>query len=301
MPNAIHAAGTVGLLAVVALVGWLDAYTGREPSFAVFYVIPVVFAGWRMGRAAAIVVALGAGGVWLGADVADRVIADGALLAWNTGTRLAIFAALGWLAARLHSERQGFVEANARLQDLLERESARARTDALTGLANVQGFREHLDRELARSERGGEPFALAFVDLDDFKSINDVHGHAEGDDALRRIAEALKASVRTMDIVARLGGDEFMVLLPGAGPEAAKAVAERVLDAVASVAPRYPSCPLGASIGVVCTRGWPHGGTELIRRADGAMYQAKREGKSRVVVVEEPAERPEDRPQPEAG
>lgn len=273
------------VIGAIALVGWLDMRTGPHLSFALFYLVPIMLTGWMVGRAQAVFAAFVAAGTWLAAELHWHTDAPFEI-GWNAGTRLVIFAVLGWLSGYLQANRQSLVRANDQLRELLDREAIRARTDALTGLANWQGFQEQLDRELARSRRTHEPLALAYVDLDNFKRVNDRYGHSEGDRALRRVGEALQRSVRDMDVPARTGGDEFAVLLPGAGADSARGVVERIIAAVQAVAGDYADCDLGASVGVVCHEHPPPEGSDLVRDADAAMYQAKRQGKGQAVLVQ---------------
>ena len=137
--------------------------------------------------------------------------------------------------------------------------------DPLTNLLNRRSFVQHLDAEVARSRRYRRPLALVIFDLDELKTLNDTQGHAAGDEALKRIAEALRATLRTGDNAFRIGGDEFAVLLPEAGEEEARAAAMRILDELA----------LSASFGVaVC--GADCEPEALLRDADDAMYRTKR-------------------------
>jgi diguanylate cyclase (GGDEF)-like protein/putative nucleotidyltransferase with HDIG domain len=156
----------------------------------------------------------------------------------------------------------------ARNQQLQRLELARvSRSDPLTGALNRRGFEERFGAELHRSERTGQPLGYILVDLDSFKELNDLQGHAAGDEMLRWVVETLLAALRPMDVVGRLGGDEFAVLVPGAGDRATRAVAERLRDALAMRAP----CSLG-------TAAFPADGTEpgeLHGRADVRLYEAK--------------------------
>jgi diguanylate cyclase (GGDEF)-like protein len=164
---------------------------------------------------------------------------------------------------------------NARLIDEM---SEQARTDNLTGLLGHRAFHETLGEAVAA---GGE-FTLASVDIDDFKRVNDRHGHPVGDQALRCVAAALRRSVRDADLVFRVGGEEFAVLMPGLGGRDAATVAERLRAAVAE-ATFDP--PLRVSVGLAS---WPHDagdGETLLERADVALYAAKRGGKDRVRLV----------------
>ena len=121
---------------------------------------------------------------------------------------------------------------NARLHSIVQRQ---ATTDELTELANRRHFTETLDTELRRAERFGEPLALVFADLDDFKRVNDRHGHQVGDDVLRAFADCLRKRVRVIDVAARLGGEEFAVLLVETDLAGAEALAESLREAVATL------------------------------------------------------------------
>ena len=109
-----------------------------------------------------------------------------------------------------------------------ERVSEQAVTDELTGLANNRSFRETLDREAARAERFGHDLSLVLLDLDDFKRVNDTHGHLEGDEVLRMVGKILQSEPRAIDEPARYGGEEFVVALPETGSEGAVELAERI-------------------------------------------------------------------------
>ncbi|WP_231500027.1 GGDEF domain-containing protein [Saccharothrix sp. NRRL B-16314] len=152
-----------------------------------------------------------------------------------------------------------------------------AHHDPLTGLANRALFEDRLDEALTDHHRDGTPFGLLFVDLDDFKAVNDMSGHAHGDAVLETVAARLRQCVRDTDVVARLGGDEFGVLVQGvAEPER---VASRVLDSLGD--------EISASVGVViCTGQDPEAtAASVLSRADKAMYEAKREGGGRGLVI----------------
>lgn len=158
-----------------------------------------------------------------------------------------------------------------------------ARTDALTGLANRRAFDEALEREVARAERSGAPLALLAVDLDRFKQVNDVHGHAAGDAALVAAAGRARAALREGDLLARVGGEELAALLPGAGLADAREAGERVRAAVAAapVEAGGASFRLTISVGVAVLAPGEEGAA-LQARADGRLYAAKQGGRDRV-------------------
>ena len=174
--------------------------------------------------------------------------------------------------------------------------------DPLTRLANRRLMLEHLEQAMSTSKRSQRHSALLFLDLDNFKPLNDTHGHGVGDLLLIEVAERLKACVREADTVARFGGDEFVVLLcelstqPGEAAEQAVAIAEKVRTRLAEpyVLQSAPSAPAvrhecTASIGVAVFRGRDESQNAVIDRADAAMYRAKEEGRNRIQCAPGPA------------
>ena len=163
--------------------------------------------------------------------------------------------------------------------------TVRARFDELTGLINRQEALEQLTGILSHPQRQGSELAVAFCDLDNFKTVNDSLGHAAGDDVLRVVGGRVRASVRHDDLVARLGGDEILVVLCGVTDLAAAVnVAEKIRSVAAQPVPTGDgSVGVTLSIGITLA----HAGDDidtLIARADQAMYEAKRTGRDRVIV-----------------
>jgi diguanylate cyclase (GGDEF)-like protein len=170
---------------------------------------------------------------------------------------------------------------NARLHGIVERQ---ALVDGLTGIANRRGCEDALAHEIARAGRMGTPFTLVVADLDDFKRINDVHGHEAGDDVLREFASVLRLTLRESDLAGRWGGEEFVLLLPGTDAKGGAQLAERIRSALRE---RSFHGRDGAVFGVTCSFGVAQlrpgdGDRRLFGEADRALYQAKRLGKDRV-------------------
>ncbi|GLS46805.1 GGDEF domain-containing protein [Methylobacterium brachythecii] len=159
-----------------------------------------------------------------------------------------------------------------------------AETDSLTGLANRRAFVRRTQRQLA----GGQPVALLLFDLDHFKAVNDTYGHAVGDGALVAFSHLAGALLPPDAVLGRLGGEEFACTLSGCGAGEAARIAERVRHAVAGVSvAAYPRLRIGVSVGVAATSpGETTAFDDLMRRADAALYAAKRAGRGRVVVAD---------------
>ena len=171
------------------------------------------------------------------------------------------------------------------------RVASQATTDSLTGLANRWTFDEELALEWRRAERVGDPLALILFDLDNFKTINDTHGHQGGDEVLRVVGEVLARSVRQVDLAARYGGEEFAVIVPETDLDGAIDLAERLRKALESeeiVLQNGTRLSVTASFGAVVKGDLP-GGEKLVAAADERLYEAKRAGKNR--VAPEPAKK----------
>jgi diguanylate cyclase (GGDEF)-like protein len=190
-----------------------------------------------------------------------------------------------WEAQGLSRELESSV---AKLRDreaLLEHQAFH---DSLTNLANRRLFANRVEHALARARRSGRAIALLFLDLDDFKNVNDSLGHAAGDLVLQSTAERLRACVRAVDTTARMSGDEFAVLLEDVQDSAEAVVsATRILEAFRTPFALSREVYVSPSIGIVCTHDAEADVAGLIRDADTAMYEAKRRGKSRYAIFEE--------------
>ncbi|MBA1145916.1 PAS domain-containing protein [Ectothiorhodospiraceae bacterium WFHF3C12] len=184
-------------------------------------------------------------------------------------------------------EVEGFYSLSVDITDRRNREvylERQAVEDGLTGLLNRRGFMDRLEHALARSKRLGQALALLFLDLDDFKRVNDELGHDAGDQLIRTLAQRLQALVRETDSVARLAGDEFVILLEGlqGGEADAVVVARKVLAELSRpVSLGDATVEVSGSVGISLAEGGEPDPQALLREADAAMYRAKRDGKGR--------------------
>jgi diguanylate cyclase (GGDEF)-like protein len=262
--GALLAAGAFLLVALVAL---LDAATDSRLSLGLFYLIPVAACAWWGGFPYGVLASLAGTAAWITTDCLDDPTAPPAVRVWNGVVRFGFMA----LAASLVS----------RLRVGIFRERRLARTDALTGAANGRNFYEAAAAEAGRSARAARPLTLAYLDLDDFKRLNDRLGHAAGDAALIHLVRTVRAHLRGSDLLARLGGGEFALLLPETGEEGAAPLLARLQEALVHEMARR-GWPVTVSIGAV-TFLRPEGDVDrMVHRIDARMFAAKRKGKGRV-------------------
>ncbi|MBW7862976.1 MAG: GGDEF domain-containing protein [Candidatus Hydrogenedens sp.] len=249
----------------LAVIWAADYRTGQEVSLSVFYLGPVILVAWYFGRGGGYVMSLTAAVAGLSVDLLGGT-GDMSIFVplWNCIARLLFYLVFTYLVARV--------------RNLLETEKRLARVDSLTGLVNRRAFFEEAERFLALSRRKGLPTTVAYIDLDDFKAVNDTYGHNGGDRLLSAVAEALKKCTRQSDIVARMGGDEFCVLLPEAGKAEAEGFVAKAREFLG--AQLNASTPPGSlSIGVVTFLQTPANTDEVVSAADAIMYRVKNAGK----------------------
>ncbi|MBS3942264.1 MAG: GGDEF domain-containing protein [Actinobacteria bacterium] len=235
--------------------------------------------------------------LYLGATVS----AVAGMLADSGAIGVVVFLAAGhcvlimivWVLAR-NVERLAVTRARAELLEL------QATTDPLTGVANRRRVDEELLLQVARARRDRQPFAVVLVDLDHFKAVNDTYGHEVGDQVLVTAVTWLRSAVRETDLLGRWGGEEFVILAPGTAHEEACALAERCRAAVAAAGEADPGKRVTASLGVATFAVHDDDARSLMRRADLAMYTAKREGRDRVVGIDGPDAGGTGRPPPVA-
>lgn len=257
-------------LVLVAGISMLDYVSGPDLSFSLFYFAVLAFYAWTGATTrATICTACAIGGIWLVAEWYTMDAPHAAILLWNAAMRLVVLVGLGVVVCRLRRA--------------LLNEQALARTDFLTGALNARAFAERAQREISRARRYGHALTVAYIDLDDFKRVNDRFGHSYGDEVLRTVARAIQSHLRDTDSLARVGGDEFVVLLPETSAEQGERVLSKLQFVVAeSMTGREAGVTF--SIGAVAFDPPPPDVDAVIKASDAAMYGAKRDGKNRVHV-----------------
>ena len=259
---------TAAALLAVMLLGVADYLNGPDVSFLIFYTAPVYIAAWYAGRRVGLLVCAAIGLSWfVGAYLTSGHFTHPLVAYWNAAVHLGFILLMAHIVAAFkHS---------------LEQERELARTDYLTGSVNKRYFTELAEAEIERARRHGHPFSVAYMDVDDFKLVNDHLGHSAGDRLLKSFAETIRREVRSIDVVARLSGDEFAVLMPETSAGAARAAVGRLRRRLAQAA-RQHGWPVTFSIGVATWDEPPPSVDEMLRHADELMYAAKRGGKNSV-------------------
>ena len=253
---------------LIAGLGLLGFITGYELSFSLFYLIPVSllvwFAGIRLGITASFFSTI----LWFITDILSGQHYSHTIIYFrNSAIRFGFFIIVTLLLFELKT--------------VLEHEKNSSRKDRLTGATSVDFFYDLLQMEIDRFQRYKRSFSVAYVDLDNFKSINDQFGHTTGDTVLRSIVFLTKKELRKTDIVARLGGDEFVILLPETDQAHAQAAINKIQQSLLGEM-KNNNWPVTFSIGVVTFNATPGTGIELIKITDELMYSVKKHGKNAI-------------------
>ena len=259
--------GWTSLAAVLLiLISVADYLSGPDISVALFYLIAVALVAWKTRELRlTVVTGVVSAAAWLGAEWFTLGAPTHGILLWNAATRLLILITIGVLISRLRKS--------------LDAEHSMARTDFLTGALNARAFFEKAEIEIARARRYGRPLTVAYLDLDDFKSINDRFGHSHGDTVLQLVAATLMKNLRQTDSVSRLGGDEFVLLLPEIGYDQATGALSK-LQQVVCQAMQKEDCSATFSMGAAAFDVPARNVDSLLKVADTIMYEAKVQGKN---------------------
>jgi diguanylate cyclase (GGDEF)-like protein len=264
---------TMAIITVLIL-GLTDYLSGYEMSFSIFYLIPIsysiVFSGFRTG----IIISLLSAVVWFWADILSNHIYSNLLIPiWNAVMRLGYFALHSFFLSQ-------FLVLYQKTKDL-------SLTDSLTGINNWRAFQEFFNREFKKAERTKKPFTLLYLDLDNFKILNDTYGHSAGDRLLMIIARKTVELIRPTDIFARLGGDEFALLLPETDVGDAKVIIHRVWQALLQEI-KSNDWLVTLSLGAISYRDFNLTIDEMMKSVDNLMYDVKKNGKNNIKHITYP-------------
>ncbi len=265
-----------GFIAIFLVgLGIIDYYTGVELTISLFYLFPISLASWSLGKKPGIITAVFAAIIWQTSNLLAGEQASQFVVLWNTSVRLGIFLIFSGLVSEFHK--------------LLDHQTELSRTDPLTGILNRRAFYEAVSTELKWIDRTRKPLTVVYVDLDNFKVVNDTFGHLTGDKLLLRVAQHIKLHLRGTDSVSRLGGDEYALLLPDTGETAAGIVIPRLQTALVSemTAAKWP---VTFSMGILTCNTAPPSAQDAIHLADQLMYKAKRSGKNCLEYASYPAQ-----------
>jgi len=253
--------------ALIGLIGILDFLTGYEFVFLLFYLIPISLVTWLTGRRLGIVASLASTIVWIISDVVAKIPSSHPVVyAWNIFMGFSFFVIVTLMLSALRRT--------------MKHEKELASKDYLTGVLNSRVFYDLLQMEINRSQRYKNPFTIAYIDLDNFKTVNDEFGHATGDQVLIFVVNQVRKNLRKTDVVARLGGDEFVLLLPETKQESAQVVLSKLQHDILVGTQQSNWRPVTLSIGVLTCIDAPHTTDEAIRIVDDLMYSVKRGSKN---------------------
>jgi diguanylate cyclase (GGDEF)-like protein len=244
--------------------GILDLLSPKEVAFYFLYLFPIAFVTWFGGKRTGILISLFCATLW----AVDNVFANSIIIsAWNILSTSAIFIIVSIMLTKIRK--------------MWKRDKVLSRKDHLTDVMNIRAFSELVEYEILRFKRDSSPFSIAYLDLDNFKLVNDRYGHRKGDELLKAVVTNLSESLRQTDVIARIGGDEFAIFLPVTDREAVKVVMEKVRNRLNDLTEKQ-QWTVTFSMGVLTCLEGNFEFDEIISRADSLMYQVKSEGKNNI-------------------
>ena len=246
--------------------GFLDHLTGYEVSFSMFYLFPILLLTWFKRIRYGILISFLSAATWLTADLTSgHPYSNYWVLLWNMLMRFIVFVIMVFLLEKLIQE----LSLVKKLSDL----------DVLTELNNTRSFIKLASIEKNRSSRFKRPFTIAYLDIDNFKHVNDAFGHAQGDILLQNIGKTIKENLRVYDIPARLGGDEFSIFFPETDKTQAELAVNKIKTCVENTLKGHSDL-LTLSIGALVVTKPDYSIEEIIRIADDLMYSVKKASKN---------------------
>ncbi|MGA1867871.1 MAG: GGDEF domain-containing protein [bacterium] len=264
-PKTIVITISIIIALLVAAVGYR---MGHDLSLSLFCLFPIILITWNLGKSAGIFSSFMYVSIWLTTDLITlHKFQSIAIPFINEILRLLMFLIISNIIIELKHALEGQIEL--------------ARTDPLTGILNRRAFFEFTLMEINKSYRFKCSISMIYIDIDNFKVVNDLYGHKIGDKILRKVSQSIRSNIRVIDIVARLGGDEFGILMAQTEERAAYAVASKLRERLLKIA-KQNKWPVTFSFGVVTYKRTPESVDEIINKADSLMYCAKKNGKDMI-------------------
>ena len=263
------------MVVIISVAAYLLGY---EITTSTFLLIPIALATWYGSYRQGVYFALLSAFIWHLIDTvfAAHPYSHPLIPYWNTSVRLGLFLITTLFLTLLKSQ--------------LNNEKNLSRTDSLTGMMNGRGFAEAAEKMFKLGARHGRPTCLAYIDMDDFKQVNDQRGHSEGDKVLQTVGEVFLKSVRKTDVAGRLGGDEFAIALPETNEAGTKSAFNKLRKNLAQ-AMQKNNWSVGFSIGAISFDLPPSNFDEAIKLADALMYQVKKSGKNNILFEHYPPDK----------
>jgi diguanylate cyclase (GGDEF)-like protein len=253
-------------LFIIIILWFIDLFLDYRISFSIFYVLPVILVTWNSGYKAGLIFSFLCSCLWfIAAYISGSTHYPIPILIWNSIVRLSFFIIISYTINIFKEERKN------------------ARFDFLTKIPNRRYFSELFRAEIYRSVRYGHPLSIAYMDIDNFKTVNDKLGHQTGDNLLKIVSKTIKNNVRSTDIVARLGRDEFVILLIETTENPALELIQKVQNELLRVV-KKKAYLVTFSFGLVTFMKFPKTAREMLKIADDCMYKAKKEGKNKIAI-----------------
>lgn len=258
-------------VAWTVLIGVLDIFAPGNASFSFLYLFPIAFVTWFGGKRGGFLISLVCAVLWS----VDNYVDDDIVSIWNILSTIAIFITVSVMISKIHK--------------LLKRERKLSRRDPLTGVLNIRAFSEIVEYEILRLNRDGLPFSVAYLDLDNFKTVNDLYGHKKGDELLKAVVANLAGNLRQTDAIARVGGDEFAIFLPSTDHIEVQVVMNKIRKQLQDLMESLQRT-VTFSMGVLTCDHSEFGFDEIISMADSLMYEVKSAGKNNIRYLKLPSD-----------
>jgi diguanylate cyclase (GGDEF)-like protein len=253
---------------IVFILGFIDYVTGFELSFSFFYLLPITMVAWVMGRRAGLAFSVLCASIWFTSNLlSGQSFPSQFVGVWNTLLRFGFYSIVTVLLAEL--------------RHALDEERILANTDPLTGALNRRSFNEIAEKKMISAEVNHRPYTMVYIDLDNFKTINDSLGHAIGDLVLKTVVDVIQSQIRNTDFLARLGGDEFAILLTDIDQKHARPIVERTQVSLLNKM-KANNWDITFSIGVLTVLSMPESADKLVGLTDALMYEVKDMGKNAI-------------------